>query len=152
MALVTLGLDEIRRWVLLMMARNLGRRNNEELIKIAFIRGLYAERISMHTRQRNRNNEVFIMGMFSMMDIIAEMDIKEALRDMPLEKDIVGAILGDEESEMFYLLDFVISYEQGDWEKIGKYEEMIQMTREEMAQCYFDCIIYTDQLFETIPD
>ena len=152
MALVTLGLDEVRRWVLLMMARDLGRKSNEELIKIAFIRGVFAERISLHTRHRNRNNEVFIMGMFSMMDLIAETDINEALKDMPLEKDIVGAILGDEESEMFYILDFVVSYEQGNWEKIEKYEDKILMSREEMAQCYFDCIFYTDNLFEILPE
>ncbi|MDO4710784.1 MAG: EAL domain-containing protein [Peptostreptococcaceae bacterium] len=152
MALVTLGLDEIRRWVLLMMARDLGRKNNEEFIKMAFIRGIFAEKITLKSRHKLRSNEAFIMGMFSMMDMIAEADIQETLKDMPLEKDIVDAILGDEESDFFYILNFVISYEQGDWEKISELESEFMMTRDEMAKCYFDCIFYTDTLFDTLSD
>ncbi len=149
MALVTLGLDEVRRWVLLMMARNLGQKTNEEIVKIAFIRGIFAERITMHTRHKHRSNEAFIMGMFSMMDVIAGADLSETLKDMPLEQDVVEAVMG-EESEFSYILDFVIAYEEGNWDKITDLEDKFDMTHEEMSKCYFDCIFYTDTLFENL--
>lgn len=151
MALVTLGLDEVRRWVLLMMARDLGQRNNDELIKVAFIRGIFAEKITLKTRHKHRSNEAFIMGMFSMMDLIAEADISETLKDMPLERDVVDAILGDE-SDFAYILELVKAYESGDWENVTILQEQIHMTSDEMAQCYFDCLIYTDTLFDTLPE
>lgn len=151
MALVTLGLDEVRRWVLLMMARDLGQRNNDELIKVAFIRGIFAERITLKTRHRHRSNEAFIMGMFSMMDVIAEADMGETLKDMPLEKDVVDAILGGE-SDFSYILDLVKAYEQGDWESVTSLQDQIDMNGDEISQCYFDCLFYTDTLFETLPE
>ena len=82
MALVTLGLDEVRRWILLMMAKDMGQKSNEELVKMAYIRGIFSEKISLKTRFKHRSNEIFIMGMFSLMDAVAETDLKAVLRQM----------------------------------------------------------------------
>ena len=150
MALVTLGLDEVRRWILLMMAKDMGQKNNDEVIKMAFVRGFFAEKLSMKTRHKHRSSEVFIMGMFSLMDIIAETDLKAVLRDLPLEPDVTDAILG-KESDIAYILEYARAFEMGDWEKLVDLGHHIRMTEEEIGKLYIDCMMYADSLFALLP-
>lgn len=150
MALVTLGLDEVRRWILLMMAKDLGQRNNEEVIKMAFVRGMFAEKLSLKTRHKHRSSEVFIMGMFSMMDIIAETDPRAVLRDLPLEQDVIDAILG-RESNIAYILDYAKAFEMGDWDQLKELDGAIHASEEEIAKQYIDSLMYADTLFELLP-
>ncbi len=150
MALVTLGLDEVRRWILLMMAKDMGNKNNEEIIKMAFVRGLFSEKLSFKTRHKHRSSEVFIMGMFSLMDIIAEADLRGVLRDLPLEKDVTDAILG-KESDIGYILEFARAFEMGDWDRLDELRGNFHISEEELGKLYIDCMMYADTLFELLP-
>lgn len=150
MALVTLGLDEVRRWILLMMAKDMGRPDNDELIKMAFIRGIFSERISLKTRHKHRSNEAFIMGMFSLMDAVAETELKVVLRDMPLEKDVIEAILG-KDCDIGHILELAKAFELADWDKIIQLGEQLNLTQEEISKQYVDCIMYADTVFELLP-
>ena len=150
MALVTLGLDEVRRWILLMMAKDMGQKNNEELVKMAYIRGIFSEKISLRTRHKHRSNEIFIMGMFSLMDAVAETDLKIVLKDMPLEEDVLDAIVG-RESNIGYILDLAKSFERGEWDKIAEICEQFHLNQEEIGKQYIDCLMYADTIFDLLP-
>lgn len=150
MALVTLGLDEVRRWILLMMAKDMGQKSNEELVKMAYIRGIFSEKISLKTRFKHRSNEIFIMGMFSLMDAVAETDLKAVLRDMPLERDVLEALL-DRDSHIGFILDLAKSFERGDWDRIAEICEGYELDQEEIGKLYIDCIMYADSIFDLLP-
>ena len=90
------------------------------------------------------------MGMFSLMDIIAETDLRAVLRDLPLEQDVTEAILGHE-SDIAYILEYARAFEMGDWERLGELGSNIRMTEEEIAKQYIDCMMYADSLFELLP-
>lgn len=150
MALVTLGLDEVRRWILLMMAKDLGQARNEEIIKMAYIRGIFAEKLSLKTRHKHRSNEIFIMGMFSLMDAVAETELNVVLQDMPLEQDVVDAIVG-RDSHLSFILHLARAFERGEWDVINEICEAQHFNKEEIAKQYVDCLMYADTVFDLLP-
>ena len=152
MALITMGLNEVRRWILLIMAREFSMEGREELIKTAFIRGVFAEKLANRAEgMEGRAHEAFLMGSFSMMDAIAGVSMDELLSDMPIADDIKEALRG-EQNAFRQLLDFVSNYENGNWDKIYSNLVNYKLDRESAVRLYLECVVYTDLLFSNNPE
>lgn len=148
-ALSKLGLDEIRRWILLMMAKDFNKGKSDEIIKMALIRASFAEKIARDTPLKERYYEAFMMGMFSLIDLIVEAEITDILKDIPLADEVKAAILG--EQNMFgEILEFVKAYEDGKWEKICNREGGFYLDANTATDYYFDCLKYADGIFNNM--
>ncbi|MGB5822869.1 MAG: HDOD domain-containing protein, partial [Proteocatella sp.] len=148
-ALSKLGLDEIRRWILLMMAKDFNKGKSDEIIKMALIRARFAEKIAKETSLSDRYYEAFMMGMFSLIDLIVEAEISEVLKDLPLDYEVKAAILG--EQNMFgEILEFVKAYEDGQWEKICNKQDGFYLDVNTATNYYFECLVYADEIFRNM--
>ncbi len=152
MALITMGLNEVRRWILLIMAREFALEGRDELIKTAFIRGVFAEKLARRVDEMQpRAHEAFLMGSFSMMDSITGAMMSDLLGDIPIADDVKEALLG-EQNNFRQLLDFVSNYENGNWEEIYNHLVTYKLDRESVIRLYLECVVYTDLLFNNNPD
>lgn len=148
MAVVRLGVDEFRRWVLLTMARDYTKEQSEELIRTAFIRAIFAEKLARASVElMSRSGDAFMMGMFSLIDTIIGGSISELLNELPLADDVKSALLG-EENKFYHLLEFVKLYENANWIEVEHKEELHIYDIDNLAEIYFECIIYADGIFE----
>ncbi len=116
-ALVMLGPDEIRRWVSLVAVRNTGDDKPEELLLRGLTRARAAEQIAPLVRMDDRAPELFMMGLFSVIDALTDTPMPIVLKDLPLGTDITGALLGGGGGGAFRIVyDTILSYESGDWD------------------------------------
>lgn len=146
-AIVQLGLEEFRRWIILMMARQFVKNESEEVIRVAFIRALFAEKLAFSSPTlRTRSKEAFIMGMLSLIDVIIGQDMETLLPNIPLSDEVRDAILGKENS-LKEVLDFVCLYESGKWAEVQKEESESLFTVPNLGACYLECITYADRIF-----
>ncbi|MDO5095900.1 MAG: EAL domain-containing protein [Peptostreptococcaceae bacterium] len=151
MALVTMGLNEVRRWILLIMAREFSYNKQDELVKTSFIRGVFAEKLAQKTQDlSHRSHEAFLLGVFSMMEAISGISTEDLMREMPLNDDVKGALHGEDNS-FRRLLNFVENYENANWDEIVKDLEHYNVDRESVLRIYLECVVYADMLFSNNP-
>lgn len=146
MALAILGVDEIRRWIILMLARERNVTCSDEVVRAAYIRAVFMERLVKCSRWQHRSSEAFLVGMFSLLDRVMGQSIEKMLEEIAVSKDISDTLLGLNRTFFSDFLEFVIAYEQtSDEEQLPTID--IRLTEDQVVQLYVDCIIHTDKVF-----
>ena len=113
-ALVLLGMGPIRKWASVWCLAKLTVGATSELATIAMLRAraceLMAQELDVDT------NEMFLVGLCSLLDAMLNRPMKEALAELPLSETARRALLG-EKNPLRAVLDAVMAYEAGSWEE-----------------------------------
>jgi EAL and modified HD-GYP domain-containing signal transduction protein len=145
-ALVVLGLDEVRRWALLVLARDNNTTNSEELVRKAYLRGTFTKKLMGYGPEKENAEHGFLLGMFSLLDQILGMNMEELLQDVELPAEVAAALLQTEENYYSRLLQCVANYESHsnalDFLDVG-----ISLSDREIARLYMDSLVETDRVF-----
>ncbi|MFP4105347.1 MAG: EAL and HDOD domain-containing protein [Phycisphaerae bacterium] len=134
-ALVLLGPKEIRKWFSLLALSKLGEEKPSELIFTSLLRARTCEALAGVARLGGRESDLFLVGLFSVIDAFLDMTMAEALERIPLDSAIKRALLG-ESNELRSVLDMAIAHETGAWEA--------------MSQCAAGMGIREEQLLEPL--
>jgi EAL and modified HD-GYP domain-containing signal transduction protein len=149
LALVVMGVDEVRRWALLVMARDNNVTCSDELLRRSYLRGAFAKRLMRRCAKREDPENGFLLGMFSMLDQVMGMDMETLLAEVELPRPITKALLGKADSIYSRLLEYIIIYETGDRDlelpDIG-----VSISDREASQLYMDSLLETDRAFTNI--
>lgn len=143
-ALVQLGLIEIKKWVYLMMLKDIQIIENKELIRNCFIRAKFMELLALKAGKTDRQSEYFMTGMFSSIDILLNKDMNEIVNDLCLADDVKEALLGGD-NEIKRLLDIVIDYELLKFSALDNNIDYF-MTKENLSFIYIDALKWVMRL------
>lgn len=146
-ALINMGINEVRRWILIMLAMEFSKDKQLEIIKTSFIRAIFMEKIAAYTSFSDRANEVFLMGLLSMLDTISGVSIEKLVEEIPVNDDVKKALTGEETGDFKRLLDFAEYYEQGYWELIDHMIKELSLSREIVSKTYLECVIMSEMIF-----
>ncbi len=117
-ALVNLGVKGSKNLIMMNMLKSISSAGSpEEIINISLKRGKEAERFAEYFGMKNRKDELFICGLLSLIDVIMKRDMKTILHDVPLEDDVIDALLG-QENELSKVLELIIAHEKDDILKV----------------------------------
>lgn len=116
-AVSLLGINEIRKWATLIMLRDISVDKPDELVKVSLVRAIFAERLAEVFGIKERETEAFLLGLFSLIDTVMEKPLFDIIEPLPLNEDLKGAILG--ENNIFHeILKLLKYYESGDWNRV----------------------------------
>lgn len=115
-AIALLGQQEMVKWASLVALRNVGYDKPDELIVTAVSRAKFCESMAKVTDLRERSADLFLTGLFSLLDTFLDQSMEEAIAELPLADEIKGALLG-ESGSFKSILDLVLLYERGAWDK-----------------------------------
>ena len=118
-ALVRLGFREINKYVFLLMFKHLAVGSPDVLINNALIRAKFSEGLAKKSRFKNKCDDFFLLGMFSMIDVILSVPKEEALREMPISVELKKALTGTEKNEFSEMMDLIINHERGNFEFVN---------------------------------
>lgn len=144
-ALTMLGLNEIRKWVTLIMLRDISSEKPEEIIKVSLIRAIFSEQVSRHFGLEHRETEAFLLGLFSLIDTIMEKPLFEVLEQLPLKEDVKSALMGVK-NPFHDLLRLLKYYEKGNWDMIIDITEDHQVDYSVINQLYLDAVITASKM------
>jgi len=113
-ALVLLGPPEVRKWASMLVLSALAEDKPEELFRRCLIRARMAETVAPAIGMEPRASELFLMGMFSLVDALTDIPLARVLSGLPLSKSIAMALLA-ERGEFAPVHRLVSAYEQGRW-------------------------------------
>ena len=145
-ALTLLGINEIRKWVTLIMLRDLSSEKPNELMRVSLTRALFAEKLAGAFGIKERATEAFLLGMFSLIDTIMDKPIFEVIDPLPIKEDLKGALLG-ENNVFHHILLLLKNYEMGNWTLIEEFLESKALTNSELNILYLDSVEESHKLF-----
>jgi c-di-GMP-related signal transduction protein len=149
-ALSFMGLQEIERWVNIMMIRDMNSNDTpDELMRISLVRTKFSELIAINSSLTYLKNEASIMGLFSVLDAMLKIPMDDALKNIALHDTIKDALIYNR-GELYPIYKLIISYEIGDWystEEIGK---EICADNALIYRDYLTSIIYARDIMEVL--
>ncbi len=110
-ALVLLGLQRLRSWLLLMVLADSGKPNEEQL-STAMTRARTCELVAAEVRGV-RPESAFIVGVLSGLDLVLGLPMEAVADRLPLADDLRAALV-DRVGPLGEILDAVLAYERGD--------------------------------------
>jgi len=114
-ALVFLGMAPIRKWASVWCLAKLNVGSTSELATMAMLRARACELLAADQEDLDPN-EMFLVGLCSLMDAMAGRSMKDVVADLPLTDRARRALLG-EKNPLRAVLDAVMAYEVGSWEQ-----------------------------------
>jgi EAL and modified HD-GYP domain-containing signal transduction protein len=143
-AMTLLGERAIKKWVSLMALAEMAKDKPEELIIQAATRGRFCESLASAVGLGERREELFLMGMFSMLDAILDCDLEDALKGMPLAADIKGALTGTE-NHFRDVYEYILAYEVGDWHRVSSYAAQLVTDEAILPEIYINAVTWVDE-------
>lgn len=145
-AMVMMGITAFKRWLLLIVARDYNQTISDELTRIAFLRGLYAEELMKQSIRSKDSENAFLVGMFSLIDQILG-ETKETLFEaIAIPTDLRDALLGKTENIYSQLLKFIIDYENQK-NSISLEDLGITLSSDVLHKVYANCVAQADTAF-----
>lgn len=117
-ALVLLGPKAVRKWASLVVVGRAASDKPRELLLRSLSRARAGELLAPLIGMAAVAPELFLMGMFSVIDALMDMPMIDVLGRLPLNKSIKGALLAGE-GPFGLVLDTIVAYEQGEWERFS---------------------------------
>lgn len=145
-ALAILGIDNIRKYVTLLTIQQLTNEKPEELFRISLVRGHFLESMASLAGMRKSRNALFMLGLFSLMDVIVGLPMEEVVELTQLSESISAPLL-THEGKSADLLKVAENYERGNWDLATQIACEYGISEREMLKLYLDAIEWADDMF-----
>lgn len=145
-ALTLLGALEIKKWATLVAMTSMGEDLPEEAMVTCVIRGKFLEELGRHTGLSSKGDDLFFMGIFSMIDVFVGRPKEEVLNGIPIDHAIKQALLGAE-GQLKAILDLVLAYEEGDWDPLHDHLEHSGIRADVVPEMYLSALDVSQNIF-----
>lgn len=144
-ALVLLGKNEIVKWVSLIVMRTVGDSTTDGILVTSLVRGKFCELIAAKIGLKSRESELFMMGMFSLIDVFIGRPLKQILAELPINDAIKGALLG-KSNEFSQVYRLTLSYESADWEAVTAHAASLGIKEGDIPDFYTKAVGWADEI------
>lgn len=143
-ALVLLGVHQIRKWASVWTLAGLSDGGTPEAVSVALVRARCCEMIGEQTRNPDAG-AFFLLGLCSLLDVILQRPMVDALADMPLPAPVRDAILG-KNNQARVVLDTITAYEQGLWDPASTGAATLGLDADALPLIYADALCWAREL------
>ena len=143
-ALVLLGLSEVSKWASIIALQNLGEDKPDELIVNSVVRATFGEALARKTAFKEQASNIFLMGMFSLIDAFLDRPLADVMAELPLTNEIKRALLG-EDNQIRVFLDLILAYEKADWVNFSVYARKVLIDESEVPNLYLQALTSANQ-------
>lgn len=118
-AAAMLGEKELKKWLVTAVAGQLYTDKPNELTRMSLLRAKFAENLAPVFSMALQSSELFLMGLFSVLDVILDMPMKDALETVQVSKNIQDALI-DRKGAFAFPLEFILQYESANWQEVSR--------------------------------
>lgn len=132
-----LGADELKKWMLMIELHDIddweGRGDMKALVEQSILRGKLCNLLAQ-VRGLDNVEEYFILGMFSLIDVIMKRELQEILPHLKLSYELEKTLLGDQ-TMMANILNVALHIEMLQVDEAHKLAEAFQISKTELSEC-----------------
>lgn len=144
-AVAMLGQTEVRKWVTTATSGLLAEDRPDELTRLSLMRAKFAENLSRQFEMAIHAPGLFLMGLFSILDVVLEMPMREAFKIISVSENIHDALVFGE-GEYAKVMKFIRAYEAADWSEVNRFMALHGLKVEEVFQAYIDTVRWYDSI------
>jgi len=149
-ALIYLGEEQARRWLSVIVILDLASDKPGELLIQALFRARFCELLAPLGGLAGRAEELFLLGLFSLLDVMLGRPISEVLSSLALPEDIARTLCGQapEKAAVSAILQIVLAYESGDWSGFARLAKILRVNESEVPELYRSSMEWTSTVFQ----
>lgn len=140
-AAAMLGQKELKKWINTAVVNVLYSDKPSEVTRLSLLRAKFAENLSRSFGLASKTDELFLMGLFSVLDVILEKPMEEALDVVKVSKDISDALI-HRKGNLAPILDFTEKYESADWPEISRQMILYEIPMEDVEKAYIEALVW----------
>ena len=138
-AAAMLGQKELKRWINTAVTKELCADKPSEITRLVMIRAKFAENLAECFEMAMVSQELFIMGLFSAIDIMLEKTMQEALSMVQVSKNVKDALL-ENKGDFAKVLNFIKRYEDADWTEVSRLMVLENIEMDKVYEAYLNAL------------
>lgn len=145
-AAAMLGQKELKKWINTAVANEMCADKPNEITRLSLLRAKFAENLAPIFDMAGFSQELFLMGLFSVLDLILDKPMKEALNLVKVSKNISEALINDK-GEFAPILDFIRQYETASWQEVSRQMLLKNIDMDHVYDAYTKSLQWYRDLF-----
>lgn len=145
-AAAILGQKELKKWINTVITKELCADRPNEITRISLLRAKFAECLAPSFGLGLKASELFLMGLFSVLDIILNVPLEEGLARVNVSKDISDALISHK-GELADVYDFILAYENADWQEVCRWLIVKDISIDTVYQAYIEAVCWYREVF-----
>jgi len=138
-AAAMLGQKELKRWINTAVVNELYADKPSEITRLSLLRAKFAENLAPVFGMQNKAEELFLMGLFSVLDVILEKTMEEALKMVMVAGDVRLALI-EENGCLAPVYDLMKQYEGANWQEVSRQLLLADMDVEKVNDAYVNAL------------
>ncbi|MDQ0214359.1 EAL and modified HD-GYP domain-containing signal transduction protein [Oikeobacillus pervagus] len=139
-AIMIIGFNHLKKWMAFLFLNHTNHKCSEEIIQTSLIRANTLEKISPYIHAKQSSSQYFLLGLFSVIDVLIGRPMEEILKELPLDVEIKRALL-NEGNDAQYVLNIVKQVERGNWDDARDLCTKIQLNEEVVFEAYHHALL-----------
>ena len=148
-AVAILGQKEVKRWATAAISIQLADDKPNEITKLSLIRARFAENLAKAFNMGVFAPNLFMLGLFSLLDVILERPMEEAVKEVALDEGVKAALV-DNSGDFYKILEFIHAYEHANWDEIAIMMVKYDLDLEEVTTAFVDSLVWYKALLDAI--
>jgi EAL and modified HD-GYP domain-containing signal transduction protein len=149
-ALMVMGQDKLYRWLtLILFTGGQAQELDQAVLENALVRGRVAEQLAGRALFAKARDEIFVAGLFSLLDVVMHMPMEQVLKQISLPAEITEAIVSQRGPYAPYL-SLAIACEQDDQSSIEALAKEIGRDVADINAVHMDALLWAQELAEDV--
>ena len=145
-AIIILGYEQLYRWLtLLLFTSGIVDPRSKALLKNALVRARMAELLGQDRFTTQERDELFIVGIFSLLDVLLNAPMAQAVERLHLPPSIVEALIRHSGVYAPYL-DLAVACEEADEESISRIAASSGLDARTVNQAHIQALIWAEEI------
>ncbi|WP_245538716.1 EAL and HDOD domain-containing protein [Thiobacillus denitrificans] len=145
-ALMVMGQDKLYRWLtLILFTGGQTQELDQAVLENALVRGRVAEQLAGRALFAKARDEIFVAGLFSLLDVVMRMPMEQVLKQISLPAEITEAIVSQRGPYAPYLA-LAVACEQDDQSSLEALAGQIGRDVADINTVHMDALLWAQQL------
>ncbi len=145
-AAALLGQRELKKWINTVITKELCADRPNEITRVSLLRAKFMECLAPSFGMGMKASELFLMGLFSVLNIILSMPMEEALNKVNVSRDIRDALLSCK-GEFAEIYGFMTAYENADWQEVSRMQILKNIDNDAVFKAYIEAVCWYKEMF-----
>ena len=119
------------------------------MMTVPLVRGRFCELLAPLAGLANHANDLFLMGLLSVMDAILDQPLETILAELPVRREIKDALLAGN-GAYCKLLEVAVAQERAEWDRVSTLSRELRMNEERISEMYVEAVDWSTALGRSV--
>jgi len=150
-AVALLGQKETAKWIMACVSMYIADDKPSEITKLSLTRAKFMENLATLFEMGIHAPSLFLLGLFSCLDVILDKPMREALKEISVNDKIIEA-LADGKGEFYKVLQLVYAYERADWKEVSRLMILSNIGADDLYAAFFESLVWYRNLLKNMDE